>query len=906
MNSRLLKHRFGWIVAATIIILFLLGRFSAVLVDWLWFAELGYKVVFRRLLLLRLALGAVAGLAAFVFLGFNLKVAFRRALAGGMRAESAGNVVEIFPGEKYRIPPPLLQWGAWLLAAFVAIPFGLYFGEQWDAVLRYLWGEPVGRVDPIYGRDLGFYLFDLPFLQIMQNNLTFLAFLAFAAVLGLVVLTGLVRRKGQGFAPPRRPAALHLALTCLLFMAGQGWGYVLERYELLYSVSGAVHGAGYTDLQVVRLGLWAMAAASVALGLTVLLGYRRNWLRLAVWGAGGYLVLLVALLMAAPWAVQSFIVEPNELELETPFLQHEIAFTREAYGIDRVEERAYPALSDLSREQVSANRQTLRNIRLWDWRPLLQTFRQLQEIRLYYQFYEVDIDRYRLDGEVRQVMLSARELAPELPERADTWVNRTLQFTHGYGLVMSLAAQEGEEGTPAFLVQDLPPKTSRGLELEKPAVFYGEKMPGYRIVNSGVEELDYPKGDENVYTRYSGKGGIRLDAFWKKLLFAWEFSDLSILLSDYLQEDSRLQMHRRVQERVGSMTPFLHLDSDPYLVLSEGRLFWFQDAYTVSDRYPYAESYRGRLNYIRNAVKAVVDAYDGTVALYMMQPDEPVLRVYRRAFPGIFRPLEEMPADLRRHLRYPEDLFRIQVDKYSRYHMTSPQVFYNNEDLWTLPQEKYAGDPVPMDPYYILMRLPGEERLEFLLMLPLTPRNRNNMIAWMAARCDEPDYGRLLVYKLPKDKLILGPSQVEAMIDQDPVISRQLSLWDQRGSRVIRGNLLVIPLDHSFIYVEPVYLIAEGNNIPQLRRVIVAYNERVAMEPTLEQAVAAVFGPPAAALPEPEAPVPSRAVPPAWWEEARASFERAQRALQEGNWQAFGRAMGELQELLRREKEPAP
>lgn len=384
-----------------------------------------------------------------------------------------------------------------------------------------------------------------------------------------------------------------------------------------------------------------------------------------------------------------------------------------------------------------------------------------------------------------------------------------------------------------------------------------------------------------------------IDAFWKRLLFAWELSDINILLSGYLKPDSRLQLRRRVQDRVAHLAPFLEYDSDPYLVLADKKLYWIQDAYTISSRYPYAEPYRGQLNYIRNSVKVVVDVYQGSAAFYTMQPEEPVLGVYRQAFPGVFRPFDEMPAELRRHLRYPEDLFRIQVAKYNRYHMTIPQVFYNNEDLWALPQEKYAGDPIPMEPYYILMRLPGEKRLEFLLMQPLTPQNRNNMIAWMAARCDEPDYGRLLVYKLPKEKLIFGPMQVEAMIDQDPVISRQLSLWDQRGSQVIRGNLLVIPLDHSFIYVEPVYLIAEGNNIPQLRRVIVAYNDRIAMEPTLEKAVAAVFGPTPAASVEPSAATGSQR-----FQEAQDVFNRAQKALQSGNWQQFGRAMEELQKKL--------
>lgn len=905
MNVKKARYLFGWTLAVFFLFLFLFGRFSNLIVDWLWFEELTYPVVFTRILALKISLGLVAGAAAFVFLGLNLHYGLRRALATDLQAED--NTIEILPDVKYRLPFPLLRWGGWLIAAFVAVLFALYFSGQWDAALRYIWSQPLGRTDPIYGRDIGFYLFELPFLQSLQTALASLGFLAFAAILGLAILTGLARRDGRSVAPPRKPTARHLALSFVLFLAAFAWGYFLDRYDLLNSTAGAVNGAGYTDLHVVRLSLWAMVVASGVLALTVLFCYWRNMMRSVLWAGGGYFVLLVALLLIAPGIVQNFIVDPNELELETPFLEHEISFTREAYGIDQVEERDYPAIADLTREKAFANEQTLRNIRLWDWRPLLQTFRQLQEIRLYYQFYDVDIDRYWLDGEYRQVMLSARELTRDLSERADTWVNRTLQFTHGYGLVMSLASKEGEEGTPTFVIQDLPPQTSRGLEVDNPGIFYGEQMNGHKIVNTAVRELDYPRGDENVYTSYAGEGGIPLDSVWKKILFAWDFGDINILLSDYLKSDSRLQMRRQVRERVSALAPYLTLDDDPYLVLSEGRLYWIQDAYTVSDRYPYAESYEGRFNYIRNSVKIVVDVYNGSVDFYTMEPDEPVLQVYRRAFPGVFRSLDEMPEDLKSHLRYPQDLFSIQVEKYNRYHMTIPQVFYNGEDLWTVPQEKYAGDPIQMDPYYILMRLPEEDRLEFLLMLPLTPENRNNMIAWIAARCDQPDYGELVVYKLPKEKLILGPSQVEAMIDQDTLISRQLTLWDQRGSRVIRGNLLVIPLDHSFIYVEPVYLIAEGNNIPQLRRVIVTYNERVAMEPTVEMALSSVFAQAGQMPPEEAAPGRVRGpAPPEGWEKARRNFDRAQEALQEGDWEKFGRQMEELQQLLQQWEESSP
>jgi uncharacterized membrane protein (UPF0182 family) len=476
-------------------------------------------------------------------------------------------------------------------------------------------------------------------------------------------------------------------------------------------------------------------------------------------------------------------------------------------------------------------------------------------------------------------------------------VNEKLQFTHGYGLVMNFVSKEAEGGFPLYAIENIPPVSNYGLPVESPAIYYGEKMPGYRIVATEVKEFDYPKGSENVYTRYQGKGGIPLDSLWKRLLFSWDLSDVNILLTSYLRPESRIQIWRRVQERVKRIAPFLRLDSDPYLVLSEGRLYWIQDAYTTSDRFPYSEpnssTFGIPLNYIRNSVKVIVDAYEGSVLFYVMDPNDPVLGVYRKAFPGVFRDLGELSEDLKRHLRYPEDLFTIQANVYRTYHMTDPQVFYNREDLWTFSQEKYAGNAIPMTPYYILMRLPGENELMYLLMAPFTPQGRDNMIAWLGAKCDFPAYGQILLYQLPKERLILGPLQIEAMIDQNTLISQQLSLWDQRGSRVIRGNLIIIPIDNSFLYVEPVYLTAEGTNIPQLKRVIVVAGDKVVMEPTLDQALHAVFG-----TAQPEA---GKVIAPKQLEEltqARKEFEKAEKGMQQGRWEDFGTAMKALKKLL--------
>jgi uncharacterized membrane protein (UPF0182 family) len=442
-------------------------------------------------------------------------------------------------------------------------------------------------------------------------------------------------------------------------------------------------------------------------------------------------------------------------------------------------------------------------------------------------------------------MLATRELSPQLPAAAQTWVNEYLEFTHGYGVVMNSVSKIASGGFPDYLLENVPATSTEGLNIVQPAIYYGQTMPGYRIVATGTKEFDYPKGNDNVYTSYAGTGGIPLDSLWRRVLFAWTQKDLNILLTTYLQPDSRIQIWRDVQERVGKIAPFLRLDSDPYPVLSEGRLFWIQDAYTTSDQFPYAAPHNAgfaqNLNYLRNSVKVVVNMYDGSVQFYVMDSKDPILAAYRSAFPGVFKSLDQLSPDLKAHLRYPEGLFAIQADQYRTFHMTDPQVFYNREDLWVAPHETYGGQQQAMEPYYILMKLPGSTTLEYLLMTPFTPQNRNNMIAWMAARCDFPDYGKKLFYQLPKEKLIYGPEQIEAMINQNPTISQQLTLWDQRGSHVIRGKLIVTPIENSFLYVVPIYLQAEGENFPQLKRVIALTGDRVAMEPSLDEAVAALF-----------------------------------------------------------------
>ena len=609
-----------------------------------------------------------------------------------------------------------------------------------------------------------------------------------------------------------------------------------------------------------------------------------------------------------PGLFERFFVKPNELQLETPYIRQNIALTREAYNLGQIAVKPFPAEQDLTFQSLKDNSGTIDNIRLWDWQPLMDTYAQLQEIRTYYRFLDVDVDRYNLGDSYQQVTLAARELDPSLlSANAQTWVNLHLLFTHGNGAVMSSVTQKSAEGLPIFYLKDIPPIATGGPPITEPRIYFGQGSPGYVIVKTGTPEFDYPKGKDNAYARYDGADGIPIGGIGWRALFAWQMDDLNILLSDYITSESRILLHRNIKDRVGTIAPFLQLDRDPYVVISAGRLYWMQDAYTTSAWFPYAkpEPDGGDLNYIRNSVKVVIDAYNGTVDFYVTEPADPIVATYRRIFPALFKPLDAMPPDLQKHIRYPEDLFNIQALQYRAYHMDAPEVFYNREDLWqfpreaTAPDEMNAGSETRMAPYYIMMRLPGEPQTEFFLMLPMTPSKRENMIAWLAAHCDLPEYGKLIVYEFPKDKLVYGPFQIEALINQNTEISQQISLWNQMGSRVIRGTLLVVPIGNSILYVSPLYLRAQSGQLPELKRVIAAYGDRVVMEETLPAALAALFkesatvaGLPAPAGSSPSGPADERA------RQALADYDRALDRLKAGDWAGFGAELDALRPLL--------
>ncbi|MBF8279584.1 MAG: conserved rane protein of unknown function, partial [candidate division NC10 bacterium] len=820
-----------------LLVIFALGSQTVPLYsDWLWFQEVTLPSVFLTILTTKLLLAVTSGLAFAVLLYVNLLLASRfTATDVLLEVEDRFGLpsrLVIEPYFRRLLLPGALGLG--VLSAFQA-------AGEWESYLRFANTLPFGVQDPIFQKDVSFYVFRLPFLSFLYNWLMASLGLTFL----LTTLTYLLYRGIQITA--RGPIIARLARTHLLVLGAlllltKAFGFKLDTYQLLFSPRGLVFGAGYADIHANLPALkFLMILAIFAAVLCLAQITQRGW-RLVLGGLGLLVAASVIGLALYPGFIQRFRVLPNEIVAESPYITHSIRFTRQAYGLDRIDESEFPAEEKLTREDLRRNDLTIKNIRLWDHRPLLTTYGQLQEIRTYYKFVDVDNDRYLIDGEYRQVMLSAREMSYQhLPSRS--WINEHLIFTHGYGAVLGPVNRITPEGLPEFLIKDIPPVSTGFIKVTRPEIYYGEVANDYVIVKTQAQELDYPSGDKNVYSTYAGKGGVPLNSYARKLLFAARFGTLKILLSSDLTAESRIMYHRQISERVRKAVPFLRFDRDPYLVISrDGRLSWIIDAYTLSDRYPYSEPIRGMGNYIRNSVKAVVDAYDGSLAFYMADPTDPVIRVYAQAFPGLFRPLEAMPADLKDRLRYPQGMFTIQAKLFSTYHMRDPQVFYNKEDLWSIPRKAVEGREAEMEPYYTIMRLPGEKKEEFILLLPFTPNKKDNMIAWLAARSDPPHYGKLIAYNFPKAKLVYGPRQIDARIDQDSFISQQLSLWSQRGSSVIRGSLLAIPIERSLLYVQPLYLAAEKGSLPELKRIIVAHGNDIAMEETLERALTQVFG----------------------------------------------------------------
>jgi uncharacterized protein len=883
--------------------------------EWLWFGELGYQSVWWTRWGLQIGSFAVFFLVAALMLWGNWRLAQRRA----KKQQQAAGIRPL------QIPGLNILTG--MAALFMAFIFGLAGSSQWERILQYVYRVDYGVADPIFNRDISFFLFELPFYRFLQG---WMMPILFMAVLGSVAIYALGQtqaiQRGQ-WRPYQLPALRqHAAALLAVFFGLWAVGYWLDIYELVYSPGNVVYGATHADINAVRVALQIQLTLMALIAVIAAVNIFRLSLRPLLAAGGLWLAATILVAGIYPGLVQRFSVDPNELALETPYIEHNIHFTRMGYGLHEVTVQSFGSTTELSRQDIADNDLAMQNIRLWDYRPLRQTYTQLQALRPYYQFNDIDIDRYELDGQVRQVMLSARELEKtRLP--GQTWVNQKLEFTHGYGIAMNPVDRVTRDGQPEFFIRDLPPRSVIDLEVTRPEIYYGELTTDQVYVASGLEEFSYPSDEEAVYTHYEGSGGVPVNNWLRRALFAIRFGDSNLILSQYITNDTRIMYHREIADRVRRVAPFLGQDTDPYIVVTDdGRLVWMIDTYTTSGNFPYSTPVStralGRFNYIRNAVKVTVDAYNGEVSLYIADESDPIIQTYARAFPGLFKPLEEMPESLFVHIRYPEDLFTIQTYQYLTYHMTNVQVFYNREDLRAIPNEMFDQQQQPMEPYYVLFRLPDEPEAEYLLIQPFVPSNRDNMIAWIAARNDPPHYGELVAYELPRQELVFGPIQVEARIDQDPFISQQFSLWSQRGSRVIRGNLIVIPLNRSFLYVEPIYLQAETSALPELRRVIVASGEKVVMRETLAEALIAlvedqpavdviVTEPPVEGLPPaedgedvivlPTLPSPSLdASVEQLIEAANRHFEAAEAAQRRGDWAAYGRELQALGETLDR------
>ena len=887
--------------------LILLGLATDLLVDWLWFSSIGYLQVFWTTTGAEVVVLFTVWTATAVVLWLNgwlaVRFARRRPIqaVAGFTWQPTGTLPppDLLSLARDRLPwPQVIAGGAGLLALLVA---AAEVGN-WGIVLRFLYQVPYGADDPLYNKDIGFYLFSLP-AYILIKNWMLLTLVLSALFAGTIYwVHGDIEYDVQHRSISPTVIAHGSAVLGLLF-AVKAWSYGLDRYLLLYGDNGVVVGASYTDIHVGLPGLWLLIGFSIiaAFAAWVNLWVRTYWLPAAA-------LLLVALGSfvlsgAAPVLFRQFFVRPSELQLEKPYIERNIALTRQAYNLDQIAAKPFAAEQKLSLATLEANKATIENIRLWDRRPLSDTYAQLQEIRTYYKFHAPDVDRYWLDGSYQSVMLSARELRPSLlPSNAQTWVNRHVLFTHGNGAVMSPVTRKSPEGLPFLYLRDIPPVADGGPKIHEPRIYYGEESDSYVIVKGSTPEFDYPKGKDNVYAAYDGTGGVPIGAMASRMLFAYYFNDPNLLLTSYITADSRIMIRRNIGERVRTIAPFLGLDHDPYLVISNGRMFWMQDAYTTSSYFPYAQPAQDiDLNYIRNSVKVVVDAYNGAVDFYLMDPGDPIAATYRRIFPSLFKPFAAMPSDLQKHIRYPEDLFLIQAQLYQTYHMEAADVFYNREDLWQFPRQPGGGGTAMMAPYYIIMRLPGESHAEFFLMLPMVPSRRDNMIAWLAARCDEPGYGKLIVYEFPKEKLVYGPFQIEARINQSTEISQQITLWNQMGSRVIRGaNLLAIPIENSILYVSPLYLRAEHGHLPELKRVIAAYGEHVVMKETLAEALSALFiesgAAPTASRTTEGMPVTSPAASQA--REALDRYNQAVERLKSGDWKGFGTQFDAMREIL--------
>jgi uncharacterized protein len=919
-----------WLILAAVVLLFTLSQTLSIYIEALWFGSLGYAQVYWYTFRLKLALFVIFALLTFIILR-GVFILFERVFA----ATALEPRIIVVNNQAVNIAPArVLRPAAWAVSGFFALIYGLGMSQSWRLFALYLNQTQTIERDPIFQKPLGFYLFTLPVHQLLSWWLTVLAAIILCGAILYLLLTypqrasARVKAAGAAATTARRTgyAAVSCALAGLLLMLA--WRVYLSRFPYLWEEHQTFSGVTYTEANYLLPGLMIVAVTLVvAACLSALNAFTQRRLRLLLLALILPIAVYVVAAILVPAYVQSFIVKPNELGRESPYIEYNINATRRAFGLERIEQRDFEAEASLSGIDLEANRATFDNIRLWDWEALRDTLRQIQEIRTYYDFPDVDIDRYHVGGQMRQMMLAARELdVKKLPESSRNWINERLIYTHGYGVTMNTANEFTPEGMPRFILSNMPAESSAPeIKLVRPEIYFGQKTDTEVYVKTRQNEFNYPQGEANNYTTYEGTGGIPIGGGLRRLLIAWTLDDLAKLpFSDDITAESRVLMRRNIEERVKALAPFLVYDSDPYIIVrDDGTLFWMIDAFTESQSYPYSRHYRADeqyVNYIRNSVKVTIDAYNGNVNFYVFDPQDPIISAYRATYPALFRDAAEMPADLRAHVRYPELLIETQGDAYGLYHTQNPKVFFQREDVWSVASQtsftaNKQQEAKPFEPYFVLMQLPGEQlQNEFVEILPFTPSNRNNMIGWMAGRSDGEAYGSLLVYNFPKSRLVDGPLQVEARIDQNPQLSSMFSLWNQQGSRVRRGSLLVIPIGRSLLYVEPIYLQAERSPMPELRLVVLATQERLGYGANFGEAMTSLFGDAAArpteqakgeeAKPEPSESAQTAPQPQAapsqntqrLIKQATEDFNEYQRLTREGK---FGEAGQKLESLKR-------
>ncbi len=883
-------------IGAIIFIIIALFVGTKIWLNYTWFHKLGFLNVYTKILWTKIGLWWSFFIIFWLFAGLNMVMAFKRGNIQSIRIQQAGVPVEM--SKKVGVIISII--GLFILALIMA----RNGSSRWEIILKFFNQTNFNTTDPVFGRDISFYAFTLPLYLFLKSWSLGTIILTIIAVGFLYLISGNVSFEQNRFSMSDQ-AKKHIISLILLIAVIIAWNYWLKGYQLLFSKRGLIFGAGYTDLKVVRFAYWVMIAVSLFTALLILSGARKRSFKNPLIGFGILIGAAIFITGIIPGIVQQISVKPNELVKELPYIKHNINFTRRGFNLDIIEREDFPVSDSLSATDFQTEAGITKHIRLWDHRPLKSTFSQIQEFRLYYDFYDVDVDRYTFGEDYRQVMLSAREINyDQIPVEAKTWVNEKLQFTHGYGAVMAPVNEIGQEGLPVLIIKDIPPKVGVPIKIDRPEIYYGELTIPYVLVNTQLPEFDFPAGETNATTRYQGPGGLPIENSFRRLLLAIQLRSLEIIFTRYLNPDSRIMLFRSIQERVPKIAPFLRYDPNPYLVIHNGQFLWMLDAYTVTDQFPYSNPYRDGYNYIRNAVKITVNAYNGDVNFYVIDREDPLISTYSKIFPDMFKDIDEMPVGLKEHIRYPLYIFTVQAETYTTYHMTEPQVFYNKEDKWTLPREIYGETETGMIPYYTIIKFPDEDGAEeFVLILPFTPTNKNNMLAWIAARSDGENYGRIIEYKFPKEKLIFGPLQIESRIDQNSDISQLFTLWGQKGSSVIRGNLLVIPVRDSLIYVEPVYLRAEQSELPELKRVIVGYQDNIAMGLNLEDALMKLFGGRVSATEEvvevvEEAPIPAMLSVRELVLRAQDFYSDAQQRLRNGDFAGYGRVIKQLENIL--------